>query len=99
MPSRVLGFKTPFSMSKTHFPTSRLTVDLSLRVFGYSVFVHVHVHDHNRSKLDPHTKKYIFVGYAPSQKGYKCYDPITRKAIVTMDVTFLESQLFFESHL
>uniref|UniRef100_A0A0V0GJR5 Putative ovule protein n=1 Tax=Solanum chacoense TaxID=4108 RepID=A0A0V0GJR5_SOLCH len=65
MPSRVLDFKTPFSMFKTYFPTSRLTTDLPLRVFGCSVFVHVHVHDHNRSKLDPRAKKSIFVGDAP----------------------------------
>ncbi|PHT65971.1 hypothetical protein T459_30396 [Capsicum annuum] len=34
-----------------------------------------------------------------SQNGYKCYDPNTMKAIVTMDVTFSKSQLFFRTHL
>lgn len=97
MPSHVLGFKTPFSMFKTYFPASRLTTDLSLRVFGCSGFVHVH--DHHRSKLDPRAKKCVFVGYAPSQKGYKYYDLTTRKVIVTMNVSFFESQLFFETHL
>lgn len=46
-----------------------------------------------------HVIKCVFVGYAPNQKGYKCYDPITRKVIVTMDFTFFESQLFFGTHL
>jgi len=65
MSSRVLGFKTPFSMFKTYFPTSRLTTDLPLRVFGCSVFVHVH--DHNKSKLDPRAKNCVFV-WEKSQK-------------------------------
>lgn len=50
MSSRVVGFKTPFNMFEIYFSTSRLTTYLSLRVFGYSVYVHVQ--DHNRSKVD-----------------------------------------------
>ena len=45
------------------FPSSRLTTDLPLRVFGCTPFVHVH----NRRKLELRAKKCIFVGYAPSQ--------------------------------
>ena len=40
-----------------------------------------------------------FVGYAPTQKGYKCFDPISKKLFVTMDVTFFESKPFFATHL
>ncbi|PHT94012.1 hypothetical protein T459_01894, partial [Capsicum annuum] len=38
------------------FPNSRLTADLSLKVFGCTVFVHVH----NRSKREPRDKKCVF---------------------------------------
>ncbi|CAL2245576.1 unnamed protein product [Prunus armeniaca] len=31
----------------------------------------------------------------PLQKGYRCYHPLTRRTYVTLDVTFLESELFF----
>ncbi|CAL9028855.1 unnamed protein product [Prunus brigantina] len=31
----------------------------------------------------------------PLQKGYRCYHPPTRRTYVTLDVTFLESELFF----
>lgn len=35
------------------------------------------------------------MGYATHQKGYHCYHPSTRHTYVTLDVTFLESELFF----
>ncbi|CAL2278311.1 unnamed protein product [Prunus armeniaca] len=33
----------------------------------------------------------------PLQKGYRCYHSITRRTYVTLDVTFLESELFFHN--
>ena len=38
------------------------------------------------------------VGYAPTQKGYKCFEPISKKMFVTMDVTFFELIPYFMSH-
>ncbi|KAK2991229.1 hypothetical protein RJ640_018312 [Escallonia rubra] len=49
----------------------------------------------NRTKLDPCAVRCIFLGYATHQKGYRCYDPTTRRLYTTMDVTFLESETFF----
>ncbi|KAK5825993.1 hypothetical protein PVK06_020890 [Gossypium arboreum] len=95
MPSKILNYRTPFSLFKDNFPNSKLITDLSLRVFGCSVFVHLH----NQGKLDPRAKKCVFVGYASNKKGYKCYDPIDRKIIVTMDVTFVETKSYFHSNL
>ena len=37
-----------------------------------------------------------FIGYAPNKKGYKCFNPKTRKHIISMDVTFLEHQPYFQ---
>lgn len=56
---------------------SRLSSTLSLKTFGCIAFVHIH--DHNRGKLDPRARKYVFVGYTPTQKGYKCFEPISKK--------------------
>ena len=39
------------------------------------------------------------VGYAPIQKGYKCFDLVSRKMFITMYVTFIEDKPFFENHL
>ena len=37
-------------------------------------------------------------GYAPTQKGYKCFEPISKKMFVTMDVTFFELIPYFTGH-
>jgi len=47
------------------------------KVFG--CIAYVHVPDEKRSKLDPKVEKCIFIGYYSEQKGYKCFNPSTRK--------------------
>jgi len=62
---------------------------LHLRVFGYIAYVH----DPNekRSKLDPKVEKCIFIRYySLEQKGYRCFNPSTRKLQVSKNVVFDE---------
>jgi hypothetical protein len=59
-----------------------------LKVFGYIAYVHVP--DEKRSKLDPKVEKCIFIGYSLEQKGYKCFNPSTRKLQMSRDVMFDE---------
>jgi len=47
------------------------------RVFG--CIAYVHVPNEKRSKQDPKAKKCIFIGYSLEQKGYRCFNPSTRK--------------------
>jgi len=54
-----------------------------LKVFGSITYVHVP--KAARSKLDDKT---IFIGY--KHGGYKLYNPMTKKVIVSRDVTFAE---------
>ena len=59
-----------------------------LKVFG--CIAYVHIPDELRTKLDPKAEKCIFIGYSLEQKGYRCYNPITRKIRVSRDVVFDE---------
>lgn len=53
-----------------------------------------HIHSQNKDKLDPRALKYFFIGYFPTQKGYKCHQPSSNKVFVSVDVTFDESESF-----
>ena len=62
-------------------------------MFGCVAFVYIS--KHYRDKFDPRALRCIFISYYPTQKGYKCYYPPTRKFFVYKGVTFVESQSFF----
>ena len=49
-----------------------------------------------RQKLDPKSDKCILVGYSLEQKGYKCFNPSTRKVRVSRDVVFDESTSWYK---
>ena len=93
MPTRVLNYETPLQTLKNTFPNTRLTSNLPLKNFGCTVFIRVPTHF--RSKFDPRTKKYIFLGYAPNKKGYRCINPTTRIIHISMDVNFIENIPFY----
>ncbi|KAA0041958.1 keratin, type I cytoskeletal 10-like [Cucumis melo var. makuwa] len=59
-----------------------------LRVFRCMAYTHIP--DQKHSKLDDKSEKYVFVGYDASSKGYKLYNPVTKKAIVSRDIVFDE---------
>jgi len=90
---RVLNFQTPINTFKEYIPSTRFSTDLTLKIFGCTAFVHEHK---NVGKLEPRAIKCVFVGYSPTQKGYKCFDPKNKKMFVTMDVTFFENKPFLD---
>ncbi|KAA0048679.1 copia-type polyprotein [Cucumis melo var. makuwa] len=53
---------------------------------------YAHIPDQKRSKLDDKSEKYVFVGYNASSKGYKLYNPVTKKTIISRDVVFDEEE-------
>ena len=80
--------RTPTTIVHGMTPEEKFTgkkPDVShLRVFG--CIAYVHVPDEKRSKLDPKAEKCIFIGYSLEQKGYRCFNPYTRKLQVSRDV-------------
>ncbi|RVW63213.1 Copia protein [Vitis vinifera] len=99
MPSRVLTFQSPLQHLLKKFPHTRATSsDLPFKAFGCTAFVHVY--PQNRSKFAPRANKCIFLGYSPTQKGYKCYSPTNKRFYTTMDVSFFEHVFFYpKSHV
>jgi len=59
-----------------------------LKVFGSIGYVHVD--DQVRTKLDDKSKMMIFVGYDQKSKGYKFYNPIEGKMVISGEVEFNE---------
>lgn len=52
----------------------------------FGSIAYTHVPDERRTKLDDNIEKYVFVGYDLSSKGYKIYNPNSRKIVISHDV-------------
>ena len=63
----------------------------SLHVFENLVYVMYNSQE--RTKLDPKSRKYIFLGYANGVKGYRLWDTTAHKVVDSRDVIFLENEL------
>ncbi|GBN62802.1 Retrovirus-related Pol polyprotein from transposon TNT 1-94 [Araneus ventricosus] len=64
--------------------------DLSkIRIFGCDA--HVKIADTQKRKLDPKSKKIIFIGY--SSMGYRVMDPVTRRITFSRNVRFDEKKI------
>ena len=94
VPSRTLQFQTPFQALHNSIHAPPIS-NLPPRVFGCVAFVHLH--KHQRSKLTPQAVRCVFLGYAPNQKGYRCYHPPTNSMYTTLDVVFHEDKIYFSS--
>ncbi|GMJ02182.1 hypothetical protein HRI_003887400 [Hibiscus trionum] len=82
-PTSALIHQTPFEAFHERKP--KVT---HFKIFG-SV-VHVLIPSQKRSKLDDNSVKCIFVGYSLQTKGYRFYNPETKKLLISRDVVFDE---------
>src|SRR5438270_13593353 len=48
-----------------------------------------------RNKLSSRSAICVFLGYGEGKKGYRCFDPITKKLYISRHVVFLEHIPFF----
>lgn len=60
------------------------------RVFG--CLAHVHVPDVRRTKLDSKSITCVQLGISEESKGYRLYDPVSKKIVVSKDVIFEEEK-------
>eukprot|EP00253_Pinus_taeda_P024045 PITA_24045 len=88
-PSSALEDKTPQEVWTGKKPSLA-----HLMVFGCDAYVHVL--KERRTKLDSKSQKCIFIGYKDRLKGYKLWNPITRKVLYSQDVVFREVKDVFK---
>ncbi|KAI5333630.1 hypothetical protein L3X38_023762 [Prunus dulcis] len=86
-PTKALKHKTPFEAYSTRKPGVA-----HFKVFGSVCFVHKSAE--GRQKLDAKSTKGVFVGYATCEKGYRVFDPVTRKLLLSRDVIFDEGAIW-----
>ena len=65
----------PLNCLKKHYTFYRLTSKIPLQMCTCTTFVHKI--GPLSSKPKPRAEKYVFIGYYPSKKGYKCFNPTT----------------------
>ena len=86
-PSLAIDFKIPEEV------WSGKPVDYSsLKIFGCPAYVHVQSGE--RSKLDSKSRKCVFLGFekgVKGVKGYRLWDPISKKTVTSRDVIFDEA--------
>ena len=90
IPTRVLQDCSPFEVLNKAKPS----ID-HMRVFGCLCFVLKP--GELRNKLEAKSTRAMFIGYSPNQKGYKCYEPETRRVLVSRDVKFVETRGYYNN--
>ena len=93
LPSKVLGDKSLLDLMCKRYPTLSPKMGLTPKIFGFIAFVH---EDNPRDKFSPRAIKCVLVEYSPTQKGYKCHHPPSRKFYVSASVTFHEDDRYFK---
>ena len=88
IPSSVTSGLSPFE--KLYGATPDYT---SRKVFGSTCFVLLPQVE--RNKYSPRSIICVFLGYGDGQKGYRCYDPSSKKLYVSRHVVFLEHIPFY----
>ena len=88
-PTKILSDLSPFEVLNKIKPSLN-----HLRVFGCVCYVLKP--GELRNKLEAKSIKGMFIGYSITQKGYKCYDPETRKVMVSRDVKFVETKGYYD---
>ena len=63
-----------------------------LKVFGCACFVLLQPYEH--SKLESRSRLCCFLGYRIEHKGYRCWDPVSKRLRISRHVIFWEHKMF-----
>ena len=91
-PSKTLNLKAPIDLLSSEYPYLCLKTNISAKIFGCIVSVHLH----HTGKLDHRAIKCISLRYSTTQKGYKCYQPSSRKFFISADAKFDDFRMFYD---
>ncbi|GJS80334.1 gag-pol polyprotein [Tanacetum coccineum] len=86
LPSTAVELKTPMEMC-----TGKPINYSDLHIFGSPVYVMYNTQE--TTKLDPKSKKCLFLRYADGVKGYRLWDPTSHKVVASRDVVFMEDKI------
>ena len=84
-PTKSVTGKTPYKAYHNHKPSIE-----HFRIFG--CVGHVRDTKPHLSKLADRSKQMVFIGYDMNTKGYRMFDPVTRRVLVSRDVVFEEEK-------
>ncbi|GKA64423.1 putative RNA-directed DNA polymerase [Tanacetum coccineum] len=84
MPSDVIGNKTPYEVLYNQKPNYD-----NMRVFG--CLAYYKSTETNGDKFKMKGRPGVFLGYPPGTKGYKIFDIIHNKIVISRDVRFIEN--------
>lgn len=88
LPTLVLQNLSPFEKLFGKLPHFRF-----LNLLVCASFVLLQPHEHR--KLEPWASSlYCFLGYGIDHKGFRCWDPISNKFLISCHVTFWENNMF-----
>ena len=86
-PTSALLGKTPFEGWNRRKPNVS-----HFRVWG--CLAYVHIQKDKREKLGSHMEKCVFIGYPEGYKGWKFYNPLTKKVIISERAEFDERHTY-----
>jgi histone deacetylase 1/2 len=89
-PSKAIGSRIPYTRLHDRYPPYSM-----LQVFG--CLCYPNISSTVKHKLRPRCLPCVFLGYLLQHRGYRCFDPVSRKILISRHVIFDESVFLFQT--
>ncbi|GAU29778.1 hypothetical protein TSUD_161830 [Trifolium subterraneum] len=87
--------RTVLDMIRSMLKSKNMSKELWAEVVQCVLFmfrIDVHIRNQRRTKLEDKSQKYIFIGYDEKTKGYKLFNPISKKVIVHLVCLLVDTE-------